>query len=135
MSNPIQPSTFLRRVLLADAIVSAAVGAVMALGAGALQGLLGLPSSLLMLAGVALLPYAAYLVWLATRHALPRAAVWVPIVLNGVWAVECGLLLLQGGVSPTALGHAFIGVQIVTVLLFAELEYIGLKRACAIVPA
>lgn len=135
MSNPIQPSVFLRRALLADAIVSAAVGAVMALGAAALQGLLGLPSSLLVLAGVALFPYAAYLVWVATRRAVPRAAVWVPIVLNGVWAVECGLLLFQDSVAPTALGQAFIVLQIVTVLLFAELEYIGLKRACAIVPA
>jgi len=135
MSNPIQPSTFLRRALLADAIVSAAVGAVMALGAAVLEGLLGLPSALLTLSGAALVPYAAYLVWLATRRAVPRAAVWVPIVLNGVWAIECGLLLLQDGLAPTALGQAFVVLQIVTVLLFAELEYTGLKRACAIVPA
>ena len=75
MSNPIQPTVFLRRVLWADAIVSAVVGAVMALGATALQGLLGLPSPLLALAGVALFPYAAYVAWLATRRAVPRAAV------------------------------------------------------------
>jgi hypothetical protein len=134
MSNTIQPSVLLRRVLWADAIVSAAVGALMALGAPALHGLLGLPVALLLIAGVALLPYAAYLVWLATRPCVPRAAVWLPIALNLVWAVDCGLVLFGAGAHPTALGEAFIALQIVTVLAFAELEFIGL-RACAIVPA
>jgi hypothetical protein len=135
MSNPIQPTVFLSRVLWADAIVSAVVGAVMALGANALQDLLGLPSSLLALAGVALFPYAAYVAWLATRRAVPRAAVWLPIVVNVVWAIDCGFVLFGGSFRPTWLGDAFVAMQIVTVLLFAELEYIGLKRACAIVPA
>ena len=128
----IQPSLFLRRVLFADAAVSAAVGAVMALGAGVLQRLLGLPAPLLMIAGVALFPYAAYLVWLATRGELPRAAVWVPIVLNLVWAIDCVLVLSAAGPSPTLLGEAFVAVQIVTVLAFAELEFIGLRRALSL---
>ncbi len=135
MSNPIQPTVFLRRVLWADAIVSAVVGAVMALGATALQSLLGLPSSLLALAGVALFPYAAYVAWLATQRAAPRAAVWLPIVVNIVWAIECSFVLFSAGLHPTWLGEGFVAMQIVTVLLFAELEFIGLKRACAIVSA
>jgi len=134
MSNLIQPSVLLRRVLWADATVSAAVGALMALGASALHGLLGLPEMLLLSAGVALLPYAAYLIWLATRPRVPRLAVWVPIVLNLIWAVDCGLVLFGGGVQPTALGEAFIALQVITVLVSAELEFVGL-RACAIVPA
>lgn len=125
----IQPTLFLRRVLWADAIVSVAVGALMALGAGALQPLLGLPASVLMLAGFALFPYGAYLVWLATRAAVPKAAVWVPIVLNMAWAADCLLVLFAAGLEPSRLGEAFIALQIVTVLAFAELEFIGLKRA------
>ena len=128
----IQPHAFLRRVLLADAVVSAAVGAVMAAGANALQGLLGLPSSLLLAAGLSLFPYAAYLVWLATRAAVPRAAVWLPIVLNVLWAADCVLVLLAAGMHPTLLGQAFVVVQIVTVLAFAELEFIGLRRALSL---
>jgi len=125
----IQPSRFLRRVLWADAIVSAAVGALMALGAGALQPLLGLPTSLLLLGGVALFPYAAYVLWLATRAAVPTAAVWVPIVLNLAWAADCLLVLFAAGIDPSRLGAAFIVAQVVTVLAFAELEFIGLRRA------
>ena len=135
MSNLIQPPVFLRRALVADALVSAVVGTVMALGAAALQGPLGIPSSVLMLAGLALFPYAAYLLWLATRPAVPRAAVWVPIVLNVLWAAECVLFVVNASPSPTLLGEAFIAMQVITVLVFAELEFIGLRRACAIVAA
>jgi len=128
----IQPGSFLRRVLFADAAVSAAVGAVMALGSAALQRMLGLPASLLLVAGVALLPYAGYLVWLATRASVPRAAVWMPIALNVLWAVDCLLVLFAAGLSPTGLGEAFVAVQIVTVLAFAELEFMGLRRALSL---
>ena len=135
MSNLIQPAVFLRRVLVADALVSAVVGAVMALGAAALQGLLGIPSSVLMLAGLAPFPCAAYLLWLATRAAVPRGAVWVPIVLNVLWAIESLLFAFNASPPPTLLGEAFIAVQVIVVLVFAELEFIGLRRACAIVAA
>lgn len=135
MSNLIQPSVFLRRALVADALVSAAVGAVMALGANALQGVLNISSELLMPAGLAMFPYAAYLLWLATRPAVPRAAVWVPIVLNVLWALECVLFAVNATPPPTLLGEAFIAMQVIAVLVFAELEFIGLRRACAIVSA
>ena len=108
------------------------VGAVMALGAGPLSPLLGLPASLLMVAGLMLFPYTAYLLWLATRPIAPRAAVWVPIVSNVIWAIDCGLLLFAAGVSPTSFGIAFVAVQIVTVLAFAELQFIGLRRALSL---
>ena len=134
-SSSVQPSVFLRRALLADAAVSAACGALMGFGATLLEPLLGIGAALLVPAGLALFPYAAYLVWLATRRAVPRAAVWIPIVLNVVWAADCLLVLFAGKYAPTLLGELFIGVQIVTVLVFAELEYIGLRRAYAIVAA
>lgn len=122
MSNLIQPSVFLRRVLFLDAIGSAATAALMLLDAGLLQRWLGLPASLLMATGLALLPYVAYLLWLATRQSVPRAAVWAPIVLNLVWAADCVLAMTVGGASPTPLGEAFVAVQVGVALLFAELE-------------
>lgn len=130
--STLQPSSFLRGVLLADAVVSAAVGVLMALGAAALQPVLGLPAALLTVAGVALFPCAAYLVWLATRTAVPHVAVWVPIALNVIWAADCLLVLFAAGLQPTLLGEAFVVVQIVTVLAFAELEFIGLRRALSL---
>jgi hypothetical protein len=101
----------------------------MAAGAGPLQRLTGLPANLLIPAGLALLPYAAYLVWAATRRTLPRAAIWVPIVLNVLWAVDCAIVAFGGAFAPSAIGLVFIAVQAVTVLAFADLEFIGLRRA------
>ena len=135
MSNRIQPSLFLRRVLLADATVSAVTGVGLTLGSGALQALLGLPASQLWLAGVASLPFAGYLLWLATRDAVPRAAVWAPIMLNVVWAAECLFVALNGSASPTLAGEAFLAVQVLGALALAELEFLGLRRSCAIVAA
>ena len=66
---------------------------------------------------------------------MPRAAVGVPIVLNIGWAIECLIVVFGGSASPTLLGEAFIAVQVVTVLVFAELEFVGLRRAYAIVAA
>ena len=128
MRNPIVPSSFLRRVWWADAAVSAVVGAVMAGAAGPLGELVGLSSRLLAIGGLALLPYAAFLAWLATRDVVPRAAAWAPVLLNLVWAVDCvALALTQAETMPLRVG--FIAVQVITVLAFADLEFAGLRRA------
>lgn len=122
----IVPSLFLRRALLADAVASAATGLLMATGAGFLDSLLGLPTLLLREAGVLLLPYALLVGWLGTRASLPEAAVWAVIVGNVAWtAASLGLFIV---LAPTALGYAFVIGQALVVGLFAELQYIGLKR-------
>ena len=125
---PVAPSIFMRRVWWADAAVSAAVGAVMALAAEPLAGLLAVSASLVAVAGLALLPYAAFLAWLATRRAVPRLATWAPPAINVVWAIDCGLLLAAQA-APNSWLLVFIAIQIATVLVFAELQLIGLKRA------
>src|SRR6187455_3629314 len=128
MRNTIVPTSFLRRVWWADAAVSAVVGAVMAGAAGPLGELVGLPARLLAVAGLSLLPYAAFLAWLATRSAVPRAAAWAPVLLNVVWAIDCvALAMLQADAGRLLVG--FVAVQVVTVLTFAELEYGGVRRS------
>ena len=123
----VQPDPFLRRVWWADAAVSAVVGAAMAAAAGPLAALTGLPERLLAVAGLALLPYAAFLAWLATRQAVPRLAAWLPVPINVLWAIDCVAVVATQPSAGAAL-IAFIAVQVVTVLAFAELEYIGVRR-------
>lgn len=122
-------SPFLRRVLVADALVSAAAGMLMALGAGWLQDLLALPSGLLLAAGLALFPWAAALLWLAREREVPRAAVWAVIVLNVLWIAESIWVAVGGSFHPNALGEGFIAAQALAVAVLAELEFIGLKRS------
>jgi hypothetical protein len=122
-------SPVLRRVLVADALISAAAGVLMALGAGVMRDLLALPAALLLAAGLALLPWAACLLWLARKPAVPAAAVWAVIVVNVAWVADSAWVALGGMFQPNALGQAFIAVQALAVAVLAELEFIGMRRS------
>lgn len=124
----VSESTFLRRVLGLDAVLSAVMGAVMALAVGPLSSLLSLPASLLTWAGLSLLPFAAFVGWLATRELPPRAGVWAVVLCNAFWAVDSLLLLATDWVEPTLLGKAFMVFQALVVALLAELQFSGLRR-------
>lgn len=131
--STIPMSVFLRRVLWADALVSGAAGALMLFGAALLAPLLALPVALLVPAGAVLVLYAGALAWLARKPALPRAAVWSLVAINVLWAVDCLWVSLGGAFTPTVLGHAFIGAQVVAVLGFAELQYLALRGGVRVV--
>ncbi|VVE64148.1 hypothetical protein PAN31117_01485 [Pandoraea anapnoica] len=121
-------ASMLARVMLADALVSGAVGLLQVLAAVPLAGLLDLPAVGLRVTGLVLLVYGAALVWLVRRTALPAGAAWTVIGINVIWALDCALLLASDWIAPNGLGMAFIGIQIATVLMFAELTFIGLRR-------
>jgi hypothetical protein len=128
----IQPAPFLRQALLADAVTSAACAVLLIAAAGFLEGLLGLPAALLRGAGLMLLPFVAFLVVLASRENVPRAAVWAVIGANAFWAIESAILLVSGWVDPTPAGIAFVIAQAAVVALYAELQVVGLKRSAAL---
>jgi hypothetical protein len=125
----LETSSFRRRILVADALASGATGLLMAFGAGTLQDLLGLPGELLRGAGWSLLPFAALLALLSRHGTLPRAAVVAVIAVNAAWVAGSFLLLVAGGLAPSALGYAFVVGQALTVALLAEMEYVGLGKS------
>ena len=120
---------FLRRVLALDSLSCLAMGLLMGLGAAALAPLFGLPEPLVRIAGLLLLPLAAFIGWLASRPAPPRALVWVVILGNLGWTAESFATLAQQ--DATALGIAFVSAQALAVLGLAGLEYAGLRKARA----
>lgn len=122
-------SQFLRRILALDAVASAATGALLTAGAGPLAPLLGLPESLMRPAGLFLIGYAAVIGLMARRYELPPMAVWMVVALNGFWALESLAALALGWLQPTALGHGFVIFQAVVVGVFAELQFIAVRRA------
>ncbi|KJJ96586.1 membrane protein [Pseudomonas sp. 21] len=128
----LQPSPLLRLTLKADALAGGAMGLLMALAAQPLGQLLGLPFVLLLVAGIVLLPLALVLYWMSNQPALSRSGVWAVIALNALWVVESVALLVTGYVQPTALGYAFVIGQALVVLLFAELEFFGLRRSAVL---
>jgi hypothetical protein len=125
----IVPSDFLRRVLLADAITSGAMGLLLALLAGPLARWFGLPAGLLREVGIFLLAFAAFVAVLGLRRAPPRLLFWLVIVGNALWALDSVLLLVSDWVAPTALGGTFVVAQALVVAALAELEYTGLRRS------
>jgi hypothetical protein len=126
-----QNNLFLRYALLADAIASGATALMMIAGADLLTALLGLPVVLMREAGLVLIPYVALVVYVGTRETIARPAVQAVIGLNVLWVAGSALLLLSGFVAPTALGTAFVIAQAAAVALFAELQFIGLRREAA----
>ncbi len=134
-SSMTHPSTLLRRALQADAVVSGAMALLLSLAAGTLSRLLALPQPLLLETGLFLIGYAALVGWLGTRNVLPRALVLIVIGGNALWTLASVALLLSGAVAPNALGIAFVLIQATAVGIFAELQFIGLKRSGAAVAA
>lgn len=124
-----QNSRFLRLVLIADAVATIATGALLAGASTQLETWLRIPSSLLFYAGLVLLPYAAFVFYLASQERVPRGTVWAVIGCNAVWAVDSVLLLATGWIAPSTLGYVFVVGQAVIVLAFCELQFTALRRA------
>jgi hypothetical protein len=131
MSSQLQSATFLRTVLLLDAAASGATALLLIAGAGLLEGLLGLPVTLMREAGLVLVPYVALVAIVAMRERIIAGAVWTIIAANALWAVASACLLMSGLVAPTVLGYAFVIAQAAVVAVLAELQYVGLTRQAA----
>ena len=127
------PSMFLRRSLILDAGASGATAALLLAGAGLLEGWLGIPATLMRGAGLVLVPYVAFVGYLAARERLTPVAVWTVIAANAMWAAASVALLLSGWIAPTALGYAFVLAQAAVVAGFGELQYVGMRRPQAAV--
>jgi len=122
------PTAFLRRALLADAVLSGGTGLMMIAGAHALGDLLALPAILLRAAGMLLMPYVAFVLFVALRDYIARPAVLTIVVINLLWAVASIGLLFTGLVAPNLLGYAFVIGQAVIVAALGELQYVALRR-------
>lgn len=130
--NTLNASPLLRRALLADGLVGLATGSLLVLLADWYANLLALPADLLYGAGLALLPLGLFLAWLGCQEQINRLLVWAVIAINALWAIDSLALLFSGWVSPNLLGQVFVIGQAALVLLFLELELIGLKRSEAV---
>src|SRR3982074_1116004 len=123
------PSVFLRRAILADAIFSGVSAVLLTFGAGALAPLLNLPEPLLLETGLFLIPCGARVGCRAPRQAMPKAVVMIVIAGNAAWTLASIALLFSGAVTPNILGEAFVVAQAIATGVLAELQYIGLRKS------
>lgn len=125
----IDASTFLRRALLADAIFSGVAALGFTFGAGAFASLFNLPEALLRETGLFLIAYTALVGWLASRGSVARPLVLLVVVGNAAWTVGSIALLFSGAVSPNIGGELMVVAQAIATGVFAELQYVGLRKS------
>jgi hypothetical protein len=125
----IDASTFLRRALLADAVFSGVAALGFTLGASTFATLFNLPEALLRETGPFLIAYAALVGWLASRASVAKPLVLLVVVGNAAWTVGSIALLLSGAVSPNLAGQLMVVAQAIATGVFAELQYVGLRRS------
>ena len=131
----IHPSLFLRRAIQADAIFSGASALLLTFGAGALAPWLNLPEILLRETGLFLIAYAALAGWLGMRQSMPKPLVVIVISGNAAWTLASIALLFSGAVSPNLLGEIAVVAQAIATGVFAELQYVGLRKSSSAVAA
>lgn len=129
MTEIIRVSKFLRNSLLADGILGLIGGFILTLGANSLQEPFGLSSSVLFYSGLSFFPFAALLLYAATRRTISKTIIWVIIGLNFLWGIDSFLFLFSGYFEPTNLGYSFIIFQAIGVIVFGVLEFTGLKKS------
>ena len=124
-------SLFLRRALVLDCVISGISAAALLIGSDTFAALLGTSALFIRYAGASLVPFAAFVLYLSQRDPVSRAAVWTVIALNAAWVAGSILLLFTTLVAPTTIGTAFVILQAIAVAAFAEMQYVGLRKAWA----
>lgn len=109
----------LRGILAFDAVTCGVMGAVLSLASGPVSRLTGLPTQLVMITGLALLPITIVIALVAWRPG--AAGVRIVVLGNALW-VCASLAVLAAPIEPTVLGTAFVLAQAAVVAVLAWLE-------------
>ncbi len=119
----------LRTVLRLDACASGAMGLAAVVGASVLTGPLGAPDAYLRGLGAFLVLFAGALLVLAARPSMPVPAVWTVVLGNLAWVVAS---VATAVLAPlTAVGTVVVVAQALAVVVFADLQWLGLRRMTA----
>jgi hypothetical protein len=122
-------SGLLRLALKLDALATGALALLGLVAGSLLADLLGIPGSLLVALGIFLVAYAAGVWYVGTRPHNSQGATWTIIALNLLWAADSVIAVAAGWLPLTTLGMVFVLAQAVAVLAFAELQFLGIRRA------
>ncbi len=124
-------NSYLKKALIADAVVSGAATLAMIGGADLTAGLFGLPSALLFWSGVAMIPFVALLTMVIRAGAAPTGLIVAVIAINFAWVAASLFVAFGPAFAPSLLGKIFVCAQAAIVLVFGELQIMGLRRAGA----
>jgi hypothetical protein len=113
--------------LVTNGISTALCGLALLVARGPLAPLLGVPEpGVLAAVGAGLLLYAAGLFWTAAQKPIWPAAAWTAIVMDVGWVIGSAALLEIGLLTP--IGSGLVSLVAAVVLVFAALQYRGVRR-------
>lgn len=122
----------IRFALTADAIATAATGALLAVGGALLADLTGLPAAATLPLGLFLIAFAAFVGWVGMQRETPRGTAMLIVIVNSAWVVASVIVVLAGSFPLTLLGVAFVLAQAIAVAALVALQWVGLGRARAL---
>jgi hypothetical protein len=136
MTRNATAAPLLRRVMLADAVVSGVSGLLLTLLPGSLCALIGFAEpDYLLVVGIGLIGYAGWLLFSARRAEVDPWAGRTAILLNVLWVAGSATLLLGAPGLFNSLGQWLVGLVALLVADFAMVQYIGLRQAGRTLPA
>ena len=104
---PVQMTSYLKKAIAADAVISGAAGVAMMVGSTFLPGLLGLPAELLFWAGLALAPFVIELVIILRMKQVAPGLIWALIAINIAWVAASIFVAFGPTFTPTLFGKIF----------------------------
>ena len=119
----------LRRVLWLDAASGLGMGLSHLVLAERLSGWTGIPAAWLQVAALVVFGAASLAGWLASRAEPPAGGVRLLAAGNFAWVAASLWLAFGAGLPLTVLGLGWVLVQALLVLVLAELEWAGARRA------
>jgi hypothetical protein len=122
-----EPTCLLRKALLGNALFSALSGLTLLFAQKSVLRILGLFNRVsLVVLGVGLIIFAATLVVNARRQRVKTSDAWVAVLMDVAWVLASYVLIF---VLPFSMeGKWVIGVVAELVLLFAILQFMGIRR-------
>ena len=122
-----QRSCFLRNALMGNALFSTLSGVTILFAQGWVLRILGLSSSVnLLILGIGLIVFAATLVINARKQQVKKSDAWIAVLMDLAWVVGSSVLIFVVPFSTE--GKWVVGVVAEIVLLFAVLQFVGIRR-------
>jgi len=122
-----EPSCFLRKALIGNALFSTLSGLTILLAQGWVLRILGLPSSVnLLILGAGLIVFAVTLVINARKQQVKKSDAWIAVLMDVAWVLGSYILIF---IVPFSMeGKWVVGVVAELVLVFAVLQFVGIRR-------
>ena len=122
-----EPACFLRKALMGNALFSTLSGLTILLAQGWVLRILGLPRRVnLFILGAGLIVFAVTLVVNARRRQVKNSDAWIAVLMDLAWVLGSCVLIFVVPFSTE--GEWVVGVVAEAVLVFAILQFVGIRR-------